>query len=283
MKKKLKKLFIVLIVTLIAFYSLIQIVYYTRSPIYIVSDSIFYETTIKYQKVKLKYKALLKNKKIKYIVDEESNGSWRQYEYKKGSKVIFSPYISMLYSINDNSKITNPIISIDKSFDGELYNAKGDYLSSYEELAKLLQNKTNVYLICSEAWPQSLEKAEVFKNAFNSETLTVLTLKGNELEQKAYDIVDNINKENGAEVVSTGAVLISYFNKIENNINYSLEALQAQSVPILSLHYIIYEDLSPLLEDYSSNIILETKIKNNQEGLINFFLHLYRSLQRQLF
>lgn len=283
MKNKLKKLFIVLIVTLITFYSLIQIVYYTRSPIYIVSDSIFYETTIKYQKLKLKYKALLNNKRIKYVIDEDSNGSWRQGEYKQGCNIIFSPYISMLYSINDNSEITNPIISIDTSFEGELYNAKGDYLSSYENLAKLLQDKTNVYLISSEAWPSSIEKAEVFKNAFNNDSLTVITLKGNELVQKAYELVENINKENGAEVVSTGATLLSYFNKIENNINYSLEALQSQSVPINSLHYIIYEDLTPLLEDHSSNIILETKIKNNQEGLINFFLHLWRLIQRQLF
>lgn len=284
MKKIIKKVFLVLFLVIITIYTITQIIYYTRNPIYIVSDSLYYDTTIKYQKTALKYNALLKNNKIIYVVDKESDGGWMTYDYKEGANIILSPYISMLYSLDTNISFSNPVITIGKSSEGELYNATGDYVSGFEILAKELKSKSkNVYLISSDDWPQSTIKASAFQRAFGSEGLTYINLRGNELEQKAYEIVEGINTQGNVEVVSTGASLISYFSRIENSINYSLEAYQALSVPSFSLHYIIYEDLLPLLEDNSKDIVLQTKIKNNQEGVINFFLHLLRSLQSLAF
>lgn len=280
MKKIIKKVFLVLFLVIIAVYTITQIIYYTRKPIYIVSDSLYYDTTIKYQKTALKYNALLKNNKIIYVVDKESNGEWMTYDYKEGSNIILSPYISLLYSLDTNISFSNPVITIGKSSEGELYNAKGDYVNGFEILAKELKSKSkNVYLISSDDWPQSTIKASAFQRAFGSEGLTYISLRGNELEQKAYEIIEGINTQGNVEVVSAGASLISYFSGIENSISYSLEAYQALSVSSSSLHYIIYEDLLPLLEDNSKDIVLQTKIKNNQEGVINFFLHLLRSLQ----
>jgi len=287
MKNKFKKFFIWFIVAIIIMFSLLQVLYYTRVPIYLVTDSIYYKTTIDYQKTTLKYKALLNNNKIVYVVDELSNGEWREYNYRENSMIILSPYISMLYCLDDDFEFTNPFVTIDKSCVGEILNASGDYLSGFEKLAEQLKiEKQNVYLLSSKDWPTSSTKAKAFELIFGVEGLTKINLKGNELEQKAYEIVDKINKEESVEVVSTGTTLISYFNKIENNINYNVEAYQALSVPLNSLHYIIYEDLTPLLDkkNYNDNtIVLSTKLKNLQAGLINFFLRLSRDLKSQLF
>lgn len=287
MKLRIKKLFIVLFVTLSSIFILIESIYLTRDPIYLVTDSIYYSTTIKYQKTSLKYKSLFNGKKIKYVVDEKSDGSWINYNYKKGSKIILSPYLSLLYSINDSKKIDNDIITIDKSVEGELLNAQGDYISGFEKLATILkQNEANVFLISSKDWPLSDVKAKSFKNVFTQEGLTEIKLEGSELEQKAYDLVDMMNKEKNVDIVSTGALMISYFNKVENNFKYSLEAYQAPSVDKNSIHYVLYEDLSPLLyqDNYNKkNLVLKIKIKNNQEGLVNFFLHLGRDLQSLFF
>ncbi|MDC7238078.1 MAG: hypothetical protein PQJ45_09940 [Sphaerochaetaceae bacterium] len=284
MNIKFKKLFYVFIVTLFAFYALLQIVYYTRSPIYFITDTIYLETTIKQQKTKLKYKALLNNKKVKYIVDRESNGSWKTYDYKPNSTIILSPYISMLYNIDDDFKFNNEFITIDIENEGQKYNATGDFISGFEKLALALKSDNKVvYLISSKAWPQSSTKAEAFERVFGEEGLTKISLTGDELDQKAYEIVDLINIDEEAQIVSTGATLISAFNKIDNNFYYNLEANQALAFDLNSLNYIIYEDLTPLVESHSTNIVLKTKLFNNQEGLVNFFLHLYRYLISQLF
>ncbi|NCD05096.1 MAG: hypothetical protein EOL97_03170 [Spirochaetia bacterium] len=287
MKLRIKKLIIVLFVTLSSIFILIESIYLTREPIYLVTDSIYYSTTIKYQKTYLKFKALSNGKRIKYIVDEKSDGSWLSYDYKKGSKIILSPYLSLLYSVNDSIKFSNDIISIDKSCENELLNAQGDYLSGFEKLATILkEKKANVFLISSKAWPLSDIKAKAFKNVFTQEGLTEIKLEGSELEQKAYDLVDMMNKEKNVDIVSTGSLMISYFDKIDNNFKYSLEAYQVPSVDKNSIHYVLYEDLSPLLnnDNYNKeNLVLKIKIKNNQEGLINFFLHLGRDLQSLFF
>ncbi len=284
MNIKFKKLFYVFIVTLIAIYALLQIVYYTRSPIYFVTDTIYFETTIKQQKTNLKYKALLNNKRVKYIVDSESNGSWKEYDFKTDSTIILSPYITMLYNIDDDFKFNNDFITIDIENEDQKYNATGDFVSGFEKLALALKSENKVvYLLSSKAWPQSSTKAAAFERIFGGEGLTKISLKGDELDQKAYEIIDMINIDEEAQIVSTGTTLLSSFNKVDNNFNYNLEANQALAVDLNSLNYIIYEDLTPLVEDNSTNIILETKLFNNQEGLVNSFSHLYRYLKSQLF
>jgi hypothetical protein len=279
MKLRKKKLFIVPLVIITLLYLMLELFYITRSPIYFVSDSIYYQTTIRYQKSKLKYNALLNNRRVKYVVDEFYNGEWVDYDYKENATIILSPYISMLKSFDDNIKFeNNTLIKIDDS-------VKIDYLSGYEKLAKALEkeNKT-VFLIYSLNWPSSSTKANVFEKAFNNDNLNIIELKGNELEQRAFDIVDKLNKMENVEVVSTGSSLISYFNKVDNNIIYNFEAYQALSVPLNSVHYIIYEDLTPLVKsDIKPDLVLETKLQDNQVGLVNFFLHLYRSLLPKFF
>ncbi len=279
MKLRKKKLFIVPLVIITLLYLMLELFYITRSPIYFVSDSIYYQTTIRYQKSKLKYNALLNNRRVKYVVDEFNNGEWVDYDYKENATIILSPYISMLMSFDDNIKFeNNTLIKIDDS-------VKIDYLSGYEKLAKALEkeNKT-VFLIYSLNWPSSSTKANVFEKAFNNDNLNIIELKGNELEQRAFDIVDKLNKMENVEVVSTGSSLISYFNKVDNNIIYNFEAYQALSVPLNSVHYIIYEDLTPLVKsDIKPDLVLETKLQDNQVGLVNFFLHLYRSLLPKFF
>ncbi|MGD1817253.1 MAG: hypothetical protein ACPKNR_09490 [Pleomorphochaeta sp.] len=279
MKLRKKQLFIVPLVIITLLYLMLELFYITRSPIYFVSDSIYYQTTIRYQKSKLKYNALLNNRRVKYVVDEFNNGEWVDYDYKENTTIILSPYISMLKSFDDNIKFeNNTLIQIDDS-------VKIDYLSGYEKLAKVLEkeNKT-VFLIYSLNWPSSSTKANVFEKAFNNDNLNIIELKGNELEQRAFDIVDKLNKMENVEVVSTGSSLISYFNKVDNNIIYNFEAYQALSVPLNSLHYIIYEDLTPLVKsDIKPDLVLETKLQDNQVGLVNFFLHLYRSLLPKFF
>jgi hypothetical protein len=279
MKLRKKKLFIVPLVIITLLYLMLELFYITRSPIYFVSDSIYYQTTIRYQKSKLKYNALLNNRRVKYVVDEFNNGEWVDYDYKENATIILSPYISMLMSFDDNIKFdNNTLIQIDDS-------VKIDYLSGYEKLAKALEkeNKT-VFLIYSLNWPSSSTKANVFEKAFNNDNLNIIELKGNELEQRAFDIVDKLNKMENVEVVSTGSSLISYFNKVDNNIIYNFEAYQALSVPLNSVHYIIYEDLTPLVKsDIKPDLVLETKLQDNQVGLVNFFLHLYRSLLPKFF
>ena len=279
MKLRKKQLFIVPLVIITLLYLMLELFYITRTPIYFVSDSIYYQTTIRYQKSKLKYNALLNNRRVKYVVDEFNNGEWVDYDYKENTTIILSPYISMLKSFDDNIKFeNNTLIQIDDS-------VKIDYLSGYEKLAKALEkeNKT-VFLIYSLNWPSSSTKANVFEKAFNNDNLNIIELKGNELEQRAFDIVDKLNKMENVEVVSTGSSLISYFNKVDNNIIYNFEAYQALSVPLNSLHYIIYEDLTPLVKsDIKPDLVLETKLKDNQVGLVNFFLHLYRSLLPKFF
>ena len=279
MKLRKKQLFIVPLVIITLLYLMLELFYITRSPIYFVSDSIYYQTTIRYQKSKLKYNALLNNRRVKYVVDEFNNGEWVDYDYKENATIILSPYISMLMSFDDNIKFeNNTLIQIDDS-------VKIDYLSGYEKLAKALdqENKT-VFLIYSLNWPSSSTKANVFEKAFNNDNLNIIELKGNELEQRAFDIVDKLNKMENVEVVSTGSSLISYFNKVDNNIIYNFEAYQALSVPLNSVHYIIYEDLTPLVKsDIKPDLVLETKLQDNQVGLVNFFLHLYRSLLPKFF
>ena len=279
MKLRKKQLFIVPLVIITLLYLMLELFYITRSPIYFVSDSIYYQTTIRYQKSKLKYNALLNNRRVKYVVDEFNNGEWVDYDYKENATIILSPYISMLMSFDDNIKFeNNTLIKIDDS-------VKIDYLSGYEKLAKALEkeNKT-VFLIYSLNWPSSSTKANVFEKAFNNDNLNIIELKGNELEQRAFDIVDKLNKMENVEVVSTGSSLISYFNKVDNNIIYNFEAYQALSVPLNSVHYIIYEDLTPLVKsDIKPDLVLETKLQDNQVGLVNFFLHLYRSLLPKFF
>ncbi len=279
MKLRKKQLFIVPLVIITLLYLMLELFYITRSPIYFVSDSIYYQTTIRYQKSKLKYNALLNNRRVKYVVDELNNGEWVNYDYKENATIILSPYISMLMSFDDNIKFeNNTLISIDDS-------VKVDYLSGYEKLAKALdtENKT-VFLIYSLNWPSSSTKANVFEKAFNNDNLNIIELKGNELEQRAFDIVDKLNNMENVEVVSTGSSLISYFNKVDNNIIYNFEAYQALSVPLNSLHYILYEDLTPLVKsDVKSDLVLDTKLKDNRVGLVNFFLHLYRSLLPKFF
>jgi hypothetical protein len=279
MKLRKKQLFIVPLVIITLLYLMLELFYITRSPIYFVSDSIYYQTTIRYQKSKLKYNALLNNRRVKYVVDEFYNGEWVDYDYKENATIILSPYISMLMSFDDNIKFdNNTLIQIDDS-------VKIDYLSGYEKLAKALEkeNKT-VFLIYSLNWPSSSTKANVFEKAFNNDNLNIIELKGNELEQRAFDIVDKLNKMENVEVVSTGSSLISYFNKVDNNIIYNFEAYQALSVPLNSVHYIIYEDLTPLVKsDIKPDLVLETKLQDNQVGLVNFFLHLYRSLLPKFF
>ncbi len=279
MKLRKKQLFIVPLVIITLLYLMLELFYITRSPIYFVSDSIYYQTTIRYQKSKLKYNALLNNRRVKYVVDELNNGEWVNYDYKENATIILSPYISMLMSFDDNIKFeNNTLISIDDF-------VKVDYLSGYEKLAKALdtENKT-VFLIYSLNWPSSSTKANVFEKAFNNDNLNIIELKGNELEQRAFDIVDKLNNMENVEVVSTGSSLISYFNKVDNNIIYNFEAYQALSVPLNSLHYILYEDLTPLVKsDVKSDLVLDTKLKDNRVGLVNFFLHLYRSLLPKFF
>ncbi|MGD1819204.1 MAG: hypothetical protein ACPKOI_04910 [Pleomorphochaeta sp.] len=279
MKLRKKKLFIVPLVIITLLYLMLELFYITRAPIYFVSDSIYYQTTIRYQKSKLKYNALLNNRRVKYVVDEFNNGEWVDYDYKENATIILSPYISMLMSFDDNIKFeNNTLIKIDDS-------VKIDYLSGYEKLAKALEkeNKT-VFLIYSLNWPSSSTKANVFEKAFNNDNLNIIELKGNELEQRAFDIVEKLNKMENVEVVSTGSSLISYFNKVDNNIIYNFEAYQALSVPLNSVHYIIYEDLTPLVKsDIKPDLVLETKLQDNQVGLVNFFLHLYRSLLPKFF
>lgn len=279
MKLRKKQLFIVPLVIITLLYLMLELFYITRSPIYFVSDSIYYQTTIRYQKSKLKYNALLNNRRVKYVVDEFNNGEWVDYDYKENATIILSPYISMLMSFDDNIKFeNNTLIQIDDS-------VKIDYLSGYEKLAKALEkeNKT-VFLIYSLNWPSSSTKANVFEKAFNNDNLNIIELKGNELEQRAFDIVEKLNKMENVEVVSTGSSLISYFNKVDNNIIYNFEAYQALSVPLNSVHYIIYEDLTPLVKsDIKPDLVLETKLQDNQVGLVNFFLHLYRSLLPKFF
>ncbi len=260
--------------------------YNTRKPIYIVSDSIYFDTVIAYQKNKLKYEALINNKKIIFVVDQDFNGEWRNFDYEKDSTIIISPYISMLMDYDKDIIFDNKLISIDYELERANLNVSVDYLSGYEKLAQLLKDeRKNVYLISSKAWPTSVSKALIFENIFSNEGLTKIVLEGNELQQKAIDIVEKINLEKNVEVVSTGDDLVAYFSNKENNIIYNLEAYQSNIVDINSLHYVIYEDLTQLinLENNNKKTILPTKLKDHQAGFVNFFLHLMRDFLQLFF
>lgn len=286
MIKKTKKIIIGLFVIIFLMISVILFYYNTRSPIYIISDAIYYDTTISYQKNKLKFKALLNNQQIIFIVDEGASGDWRHYDYVENSTIIISPYISMLMDYDRDINFNNKLISIDYELDRADINVGVDYLSGYEELASTLKDeKKNVYLISSKSWPTSVSKALLFSNTFTNEGLTKIELKGSELEQRAYDIVDKINLEENVEVVSTGNDLIPYFSNIENNIIYNFEAYQSFSVDTNSLHYVIYEDLTKLIsfDESAEKVVLDTKLKDHQAGLVNFFLHFLRDFQQKLF
>lgn len=277
-----------IIVIITTVFLIIEGIYITRKPIYFVSDSFYYESIIKNQKYKLKYKSLINNSKIVYIIDSNNDGSWINYDYKKNSIIVLSPYISMLMEYeNDISFDNNFLVSIDNELKKANLNVKVDYISGFEKLADKLKNKgKNIYLISSKDWPTSISKANAFESRFSNSGLTKIELKGNELEQSAYDIIDKINKEESVEIVSTGNTLMSYFINVENNIVYNLEAYQSVGFDKNLLHYVIYEDLSLLFEKDIINkedIVLSTKLKDHQEGLINFFLHFLRDLQSIIF
>jgi len=286
MIKKNKKIIISLISLILLLILAVISFYNTRKPIYIISDSIYYDTTISYQKNKLRYEALLNNKKIIFIVDREANGEWRNIDYEKDSTIIISPFISMLMDYDKDINFDNNLISIDYELERADLNVAVDLLSGYEDLANILKDeKRNVYLISSKDWPNSVTKALIFEDVFSNEGLTKIELTGNELEQKANDIVEKINLEKNVEVVSTGNSLISSFSNVENNILYNLEAYQSKIVDINSLHYVIYEDLTKLMsiKDVDKKIVLSTKLKDHQAGIVNFFLHLLRDFQQILF
>lgn len=288
MKMNRKKIIIVLFVILALLFLIIEAFYLTRTPIYIVSDTLYYNTTIKFQKNKLKFDALLKNKKLVFVVDEKNNGKWASYDYKEKSTMILSPYISMMMEYDDDINFNNNIIiSIDNKLEKADININIDYLSGYEKLGIALKDKgKSVYLLSSKVWPTSISKAVAFEKSFTNVGLTKIELEGNELEQSAYDIIDRIRNTENVEIVSTGSTLVSYLSKDNNSFLYNLEALQSSCVDANSIHYIIYEDLSPLLKNNltkNDKKVLKTNLKDYQEGLINFFLHLLRDLESSLF
>ncbi|MGD1821569.1 MAG: hypothetical protein ACPKM0_02265 [Pleomorphochaeta sp.] len=286
MKKKGKTVFIVFIGIITLLFLLVEAVYLTRKPIYFICDSIYYDKTINYQKTKLKYNFLINNHRIIFVVDEFNDGQWIDKDYEKDSIIIVSPYISMLMEYDKDILFEdNYLVSIDNNLERANLNIAVDYLTGFEKLALALKKENkNIYLISSKAWPTSVSKASAFSTIYSDEGLTKIELEGNELEQKAYEIVNKINKEENVEVVSTGNTLISYFNRVENNIVYNFEAYQSNCVETNDLHYVIYEDLIPLVNlENSENIVLSTDLKNHQEGVINFFLHLLRDLQSLLF
>ena len=75
----------------------------------------------------MKYNALLKNNKIIYVVDKESDGGWMTYDYKEGKHYSLSIHIYAL-QFRYEYIFSNPVITIGKSSEGELYNATGTTL-----------------------------------------------------------------------------------------------------------------------------------------------------------
>lgn len=286
-RRKINKNLLILLLVVAIF---IIIYFYSKSmePVIFVTDTQYYETTVKKQKFKLEYLALKNKEKLEFkfvevlqkpiqtLIDDDSAlvimSPLVAYSYKEGTSVIDNEIISIGYESN-NKNVINALL--DENNDGWIAVAN-----------KLKKQNLPLYIISDKSWPLSEKRAEDFITEYGNAGLTHIDLDGDELKQFALSKIKKIKSEGINKIVFTGSTLLSEFVASDDTFLYTIPENLDETVKRNQIDNIVYTDLSPLFDEQqreSGQISLNQGVWDYQAGLKNSLIQFWKALESKLY